>query len=229
MFNQTRRDADHSSSVTRRFTGIVGRLAQICANLSAYFFARLCYVRSNICYVVAFAICYGIAKTRSNHTPGIATQLIEHGVLRNLRINRPQQRPPTRSLRGLRNWKHKAGLRGMRKRRQKVKRGKQYRTEKKQQGGTGANQYTVEQSGQVSGKTDHSAKTADRIALASGVKPITVRRDADYSEAIDVLVADSAPIATRSLILSSVSVSRPGDKTLHQDAKNPPPDKPMMG
>ena len=78
-------------------------------------------------------------------------------------------------------------------------RGRQYRAEKKQQGGTGANQYTVEQSGQVSGKTDHSAKNADRIALASGVKPITVRRDADYSEAIDVLVADSAPIATRSL------------------------------
>ena len=86
-------------------------------------------------------------------------------------------------------------------------RGRQYRVEKKQQGGTGANQYTVEQSGQVSGKTDHSAKTADRIALASGVKPITVRRDADFSAAVDVLVADSVPMATRSLILSSASLA----------------------
>ena len=103
-----------------------------------------------------------------------------------------------------------------------MKRGKQYRAEKKQQGAPVGNRNAEKQTDQVSGKPDHIVLTAARIALASGVKPITVRRDADFSAAVDVLVADSAPMATRSLILSSASLaSRPGNKTLHQDAKKP--------
>ena len=49
---------------------------------------RFCYRGSITCYLTIVIVCYRFLKTGSNHTPGIATQLIEHGVLRNLWINR---------------------------------------------------------------------------------------------------------------------------------------------
>lgn len=73
-------------------------------------------------------------------------------------------------------------------------RGKQYRVEKQAHGGDRKSE-AVKSSDQVSGKTDHLIPTAARIAAVSGVKPITIRRDADFAAAVDVLVADSAPMA----------------------------------
>ena len=119
----------------------------------------------------------------------------------------------------------------MRKRRQKVKRGKQYRTEKQDAHARPGNE-NAKRGGNESQKhcPRDSEKTAEKIAAVAGVSPRTIKNDAHFAEAVDVLVADSVPMATRSLILSGASLaSRPGNKTLHQDAKNPPPDKPMMG
>ena len=36
-------------------------------------------------------------------------------------------------------------------------------------------------------------KTAEKIAAVSGVSPRTIKNDAHFAEAVDVLVADSAP------------------------------------
>ena len=47
-----------------------------------------------------------------------------------------------------------------------------------------------------------SEKTAEKIAAVAGVSPRTIKNDAHFAEAVDVLVADSVPMATRSLILS---------------------------
>ena len=76
-------------------------------------------------------------------------------------------------------------------------RGKQYRTEKQAHGaepGGRGNQYTVVR-GNESQKPCPLPKTAEKIAAVSGVSSRTIKNDANFAEAVDVLVADSAPMA----------------------------------
>jgi hypothetical protein len=54
-------------------------------------------------------------------------------------------------------------------------RGKRYETEKKIQGGTGANQYSKEQSCQSDNSAD-PAKTNENLAKEYGVAPATISR-----------------------------------------------------
>lgn len=63
-------------------------------------------------------------------------------------------------------------------------RGRMYERIKKIQGGTGVNQYK-EQSGQFV----HSAKTAKKIALETGVNEKTIRRDAQYFQTVEKLAS----------------------------------------
>ncbi len=61
--------------------------------------------------------------------------------------------------------------------------GVRYRQEKKAQGGTGANQHKLQ-----SAQNEQSAKydtTASKIAAQNNIAPVTVRRNADFSEGVD--------------------------------------------
>jgi hypothetical protein len=58
-------------------------------------------------------------------------------------------------------------------------RGKRYQHEKAKQGGTGANQH------KQSGHDVHSAKTAEKIAAETHVDEKTIRRDAQFAQAVD--------------------------------------------
>lgn len=65
-------------------------------------------------------------------------------------------------------------------------RGKRYETEKKIQGGTGANQYSKEQSRQSDDSADLS-KTTERIAKEYGVGTATIERNARFTKVVDIL------------------------------------------
>lgn len=71
-------------------------------------------------------------------------------------------------------------------------RGRLYRERKNAQGGTGANQHTAQK-----GKSCPSATTAEAVAEETGVSPRTVKNDAAYSEALDVLEQDDAHIRSK--------------------------------
>ena len=68
-------------------------------------------------------------------------------------------------------------------------RGKQYEAEKQRQGGTGANRYTVEQTGQnvhsVKSRKESRDGTSGRIGKEYGVDGRTIRRDADFAVGLD--------------------------------------------
>lgn len=91
-------------------------------------------------------------------------------------------------------------------------RGKLYEVQKRSQGGTGANQHTVEQSGHNvqsahSRKRTTGDKTAERIGEKYGVNARTIRRDADYAAAVDR--ADSIVPGFKDSILSgSIKISK---------------------
>lgn len=74
-------------------------------------------------------------------------------------------------------------------------RGKQYRTEKQAHGAPVGNNNRAIQRGNESQKPCPFEKTAEKIAAVSGVSPRTIKNDANFAEAVDVLVADSAPMA----------------------------------
>lgn len=80
--------------------------------------------------------------------------------------------------------------------------GKRYEVEKKKKGGTGANQYT-EQIDQ----NDPSA-TADRISDETGVSAPTVRRDAKYSQAIDIIAETLGDDAKDAILTAEVRLSK---------------------
>lgn len=71
-------------------------------------------------------------------------------------------------------------------------RGQAYTAMKKAQGGTGANQYTVQ-----SGQNDQSGNTAQKLAKRFGVSEKTIRRDAAYSNKVD-----SLPVENKAAVLS---------------------------
>lgn len=73
--------------------------------------------------------------------------------------------------------------------------GKRYEEEKKVQGGTGANQFEKEQRGH----SVQSAKTAEKIAKDNNTSDRTVRRNADYSKAIDDIKKEEPDIANKIL------------------------------
>jgi protein gp37 len=78
--------------------------------------------------------------------------------------------------------------------------GKLYRETKKEQGGTGANQFTTEQSSQ----NGNSAKTAEVIADQFGVGKNTVIRAEKFADAVDT-IADTYGEEARGAILSGVA------------------------
>ena len=77
-----------------------------------------------------------------------------------------------------------------------MKRGKQYRTEKQDAHARPGNE-NAKRGGNESQKPcpRDSEKTAEKIAAVSGVSPRTIKNDAHFAEAVDVLVADSVPMA----------------------------------
>ena len=83
-------------------------------------------------------------------------------------------------------------------------RGQLYELEKRTQGGTGANQYTFEQSGHnahsAAFKKKAGDKTAERIGEKYGVNARTIRRDAEYAIAVDM--ADSLVPGFKNALLS---------------------------
>ena len=75
-------------------------------------------------------------------------------------------------------------------------RGKRYETEKKIQGGTGANQYSKEQSCQSDNSAD-PAKTNENLAKEYGVASSTISRSANFAKVVDIL-----PTETKNIVLS---------------------------
>ena len=78
-------------------------------------------------------------------------------------------------------------------------RGRQYRIEKQAHGGDRKSEAVKSKGNESQEPCPLIEKTAEKIAAVSGVCPRTIKNDAHFAEAVDVLVADSAPIATRSL------------------------------
>ena len=68
-------------------------------------------------------------------------------------------------------------------------RGKRYETEKKMQGGTGANQYSKEQSFPNANSAD-SPKTSEALGREYGVHQSTIIRNANFAKAVDILPAE---------------------------------------
>lgn len=90
-------------------------------------------------------------------------------------------------------------------------RGKLYESQKKIQGGTGANQHTTEQSGHdvnsAKPKKATGDKTAERIGKEYSVNARTILRDADYAAAVDK--AESVVPGFKDSILSgSMKISK---------------------
>jgi hypothetical protein len=68
--------------------------------------------------------------------------------------------------------------------------GKQYAAEKKLQGGTGSNQFTIEQTGQSvhsATRREQQDGTAGRIGKEYGIDGRTIRRNEQYANGIDVI------------------------------------------
>lgn len=70
-------------------------------------------------------------------------------------------------------------------------RGKRYRAEKKARGGTGANQH------KQSAQNEQSA-TAERLAAEYNTSPATIRRDANFADAVDKIAENVGPDARHS-------------------------------
>jgi phage N-6-adenine-methyltransferase len=83
-------------------------------------------------------------------------------------------------------------------------RGKLYQEEKKAVTNPGgANQYTA-----VGDQNDHQPKTSERIAEQTGVSAPTVRRDADFAEAVDRLAEVTGPEARDRILSGEVRISK---------------------
>lgn len=85
-------------------------------------------------------------------------------------------------------------------------RGKRYNEIKSKQGGTGANQFNKNKQ---SDQNDHSAKSSEKVADKFGVSSPTIRRDAEFSNNID-------------LICSYYHIDEPFDLLIHDTDKDTP-------
>lgn len=74
-------------------------------------------------------------------------------------------------------------------------RGKQYRAEKKTKAEAGAIGGAASKGNESQEACPCLPTTAEKIAAVSGVSPRTIKNDANYFDAVDALVADSAPMA----------------------------------
>lgn len=84
-------------------------------------------------------------------------------------------------------------------------RGQRYITEKRVQGGTGANQH---QGKEQSVHNEHSAKTADALAAEYKVGESTIRRDADYADAIDTIAKNTGDMVKQEILSGTLPVKK---------------------
>lgn len=84
-------------------------------------------------------------------------------------------------------------------------RGQRYITEKRAQGGTGANQH---KSHEQSVQNDQSANTADMLAAEYKVAPMTIRRDAQYAEAIDTIAKNAGDKAKAAILSGDLNITK---------------------
>lgn len=106
--------------------------------------------------------------------------------------------------------KNQLGRRNLTEEQKSYLRGKQYEAEKMAQGGTGANQYTKEQTGQnVHLPTRRETKdgTAGRIGKQYGVNGRTIRRDADFAKGVD-LAEEEEPGLRNKILSGETQVSK---------------------
>ena len=103
--------------------------------------------------------------------------------------------------------KNQLGRRNLTEEQKSYLRGKQYEAEKQRKGGTGANRYTVEQTGQnvqsVKSKKEIKYGTSGRIGKEYGVDGRTIRRDADFAKGVDA--AEKIDPGAKEAILSGKS------------------------
>ena len=84
-------------------------------------------------------------------------------------------------------------------------RGQRYITEKRVQGGTGANQHQGKEQSVHSG---HSAKTAESLAAEYKVSEHTIRRDADYAEAVDTIAKNTGGMVKQEILSGTLPVKK---------------------
>lgn len=110
-------------------------------------------------------------------------------------------------------------------------RGKRYRAEKKAQGGTGANQH------KQSAQNEQSA-TAERLAAEYNTSPATIRRDANFADAVDKIAENVGPDAKQEILsgksglskkqIQNVGTAPPEEqKKAYEEAKETPRAKPV--
>ncbi len=99
-------------------------------------------------------------------------------------------------------------------------RGKLYNNLKKKiTNPTGENQHQLEQKNQLGGQNDHQPKTEEILASEYNVGSRTIRRDADYAEAIDTLAETLESSDLRPKILSKkINLTKDATKVLAEDA-----------
>jgi len=84
--------------------------------------------------------------------------------------------------------------------------GKVFNSEKREWGGTGANQHSAEQRGQ-NGPSAQRGKTAERVAREFGLSARTVKRHGKFANQVDAVAAEHGPEAKAEILAGRKEVS----------------------